>query len=73
MSFVMKNIKIDALIIWDADTFFNKFYVLVYFSLIISYGLFESIGVNIIHHLTSFSCNIYEGGQKFLVIDNRNF
>lgn len=42
MSFVMKNIKIDALIIWDADTFFNKFYVLVYFSYIISYGLFES-------------------------------
>lgn len=69
----MKNIKIDALIIWDADTFFNKFYVLVYFSLIISYGLFESKGVNIIHHLTSFPCNIYEGGQKFLVIDNRNF
>lgn len=69
----MKNIKIDALIIWDADTFFNKFYVLVYFSLIISYGLFESKGVNIIHHLTSFFCNIYEGGQKFLVIDNRNF
>lgn len=69
----MKNIKIDALIIWDADTFFYKFYVLVYFSLIISYGLFESIGVNNIHHLTSFSCNIYEGGKKFLVIDNRNF
>lgn len=69
----MKNIKIDALIIWDADTFFYKFYVLVYFSLIISYGLFESKGVNIIHHLTSFSCNIYEGDQKFLVIDNRNF
>lgn len=38
----MKNIKIDVLIIWDVDIFFNKFYVFVYFFLIILYGLFES-------------------------------
>lgn len=61
MLFVMKNIKIDVLIIWDVDIFFYKFYVFVYFFLIILYGLFESIGVNIIYYLISFFCNIYEG------------
>lgn len=58
----MKNIKIDVLIIWDVDIFFNKFYVFVYFFLIILYGLFESKGVNIIYYLIGFFCNIYEGG-----------
>lgn len=62
MLFVMKNIKIDVLIIWDVDIFFYKFYVFVYFFLIILYGLFESKGVNIIYYLISFFCNIYEGG-----------